>query len=79
MLATELNKCLPRPPKAGECDLKCLSQGYNQMVQVRFEPRPCQSQSQHSKHSNMLPKSVLLYQKRGKAIKSSTLNKRESK
>ena len=30
--------------KAGECAVKCLSQGYNRMERIGFEPRPCRLQ-----------------------------------
>ena len=36
------------PDRQAGKSVKCLSQGYNRMAGVGFEPTPCQSQSQHS-------------------------------
>ena len=48
------NCCLVAPcedRQAEESLVKCLSQGNNKVARVRFESRPCRSQSRCSNHS----------------------------
>ena len=44
--------------KAGESDVKRLSQGHNRMARVNFKPRPCRSQLCRFNHSTTLPRVV---------------------